>query len=70
MRCTNGRIQVAQYSVGMNCSFGKRVARPWPMIDAIASCTTFLSDIIAWNAGEPCALNGSISPGKPSHSFT
>ena len=53
MRFTNGRIQPAQYSTGMNFSFGKRVARPWPMIDAIASCTTFLSDIIAWNAGEP-----------------
>ena len=70
MRLTNGRIHVAQYSTGMNFSFGNRVARPWPMIDAMPSCTGFLSDIIDWNAGEPCDLNGSISPVMPSHSFT
>ena len=69
MRCTNGRIHSAQYSTGMNFSFGKRVASPWPMIDAMPSCTRFLSDVIAWNAGEPGALNGSISPVMPSHSL-
>ena len=42
IRWTKGRIQFAQYSTGMNFSLGKRVARPWPMIDAMASCTTTL----------------------------
>ena len=31
-------------STGMNLSFGKRVARPWPMIDAIASTRLSFSD--------------------------
>ena len=36
----------------MNRSFGNRVARPWPMIEAMASTRLSFSEASARNAGE------------------
>ena len=36
----------------MNFSFGNRVARPWPMIDAMASTRLSFSDDSARNVGD------------------
>jgi ABC-type multidrug transport system ATPase subunit len=63
------RRRVEEYSTGMNLSPGKRVARPWPMIDASASMSAFFSDANARKPGVPIDENALYSWLMPSHSF-
>ena len=52
---TNGRIHELSNSTGANFSVGKRVASPWPMIDAIASTRFDFSDMSVRKPGDAVA---------------